>query len=124
MQVHGQQLRGRGRLFRLRRTADAVGALLHERLRGKGALYAQPAQKIIAQPRPVSNKKNALFVFFQLRGQLLDRKRPVGNKPDRSAVSYLKEAQALAPLTGNERGIRHPRICFYGFRSMKRQRVY
>lgn len=34
-------------------------------------------------------------------------------------ASQLRNAQALAPLSGNWRGIRHPRICFYGFRSIK-----
>ncbi len=44
--------------------------------------------------------------------QLRQRKR-------RQVLQQLRNAQALAPLSGNWRGIRHPRICFYGFRSIK-----
>lgn len=44
--------------------------------------------------------------------QLRQRKR-------RQVLQQLRNAQALAPLPGNWRGIRHPRICFYGFRSIK-----
>lgn len=44
--------------------------------------------------------------------QLRQRKR-------RQVLQQLRNAPALAPLSGNWRGIRHPRICFYGFSHKK-----